>query len=84
MRMPGFSAESSLYESPHTYRGGGVPRSAPAQVVPAIPPCHACDHILDLCIAGRLRGMICSYCAAGICDPQEWKNPPDPFGRPWW
>lgn len=84
MSMPGFSAEASLQSAGHyaqiTTAAGDGPR-----VVPAIPPCHACDDILDMCVRGEARGAVCRYCAAGFCDPQDWRRPPHPFPRdePW-
>lgn len=84
MNMPGFAAEASLY-SGGSYRQTVARSNEAGHVVPAIPPCHACDSILDKCVRGELRGAVCRYCAVGFCDPQDWKNPPHPFRRsePW-
>lgn len=85
--IPGFNAEAAIYESETNFhaicaqaRGGEV-----GPVVPAIPPCHACDHILELCIRGEATGAVCRACWIGHCDPQDWKRPPRPFPRsePW-
>jgi hypothetical protein len=80
MTLPGFSAEATLLPAAGRYRttGGSAPSSG--GVVAAMPPCHACDHILDLCGQGRLHGQICYFCSIGYCDPEDWKNPPDPYG----
>jgi hypothetical protein len=78
MTLPSFSAEVSLYNRGGHYRNRGFASplaDQSGQVVLAIPPCKACDHILDLCIEGRLRGAICYYCAIGYCDPIDWNNP---------
>jgi len=84
MRTPGFVAEASLYPG-GSYRQTVGRSIEPGHVVPAIPPCHACDNILDKCSRAELRGAICRYCAVGFCDPQDWKNPPHPFplSEPW-
>lgn len=82
MSMPGFTAEAAVYKSTRGYRGTEAASSSTAQVVPAIPPCHACDDILTLCARGEATGAVCYYCAIRNCDPEEWRNPPDPFPRP--
>ena len=84
MTVPGFSAEVSVYAR-GGYRQVAGPRAAADDVVAAIPPCHACDDIIDKCLVGRLRGAICRYCAVGHCDPQDWKDPrfPFPHSEPW-
>jgi hypothetical protein len=78
MTLPGFSADISLDHRSGHYRNRWFASALSdplGQVVPAIPPCKACDHILDLCFAGRLRGAICYYCAVGYCDPIDWNDP---------
>jgi hypothetical protein len=49
-------------------------RSDPGLVVPAIPPCHACGTILELCWQGELQGAICDFCEMGVCDPRDWNE----------
>lgn len=88
MSMPGFVAEASLYSSltkRHVAMGVAPESMADEQVIPAIPPCHACDDILDLCVRGEARGAVCHACAIRHCDPQDWRRPPHPFPRsePW-
>lgn len=88
MSMPGFVAEAPLY-SDLTYRSMAavaIPGlTGEERVIPAIPPCHACDHILELCIRGEATGAVCRACLIGHCDPQDWRRPPRPFPRsePW-
>jgi hypothetical protein len=84
LTTPGFAAESSFHSSGR-YRPAGQAPDDTGRVEPAIPPCHACDRIIDLCINGRLRGAVCRFCAVGYCDPQDWKTPGEPFPRsePW-
>lgn len=85
MGMPGFMAEASLYPGGNYRQAVASPTEHHGRVVAAIPPCHACDSILDGCVTGQLRGAICRFCAIGYCDKQEWKNPPHPFphSEPW-
>lgn len=84
MNMPGFTADASL-PGPRTYPGRHKGVSRADIIVPAIPPCHACKDILELCVTGEARGAVCRACAVGICDPEDWRNPPPPFppSEPW-
>lgn len=84
MHMPGYTAERAL-RSRCRYAATTNTYSDPNAVVPAIPPCHACDDILELCFRGEARGAVCRMCATGRCDPEDWRNPPPPFPRnePW-
>ena len=84
MNTPGFAAEASLYRG-GSYRQTAAGSIEVGHVVPAIPPCQACDSILEGCATGRWRGDVCRFCAAGFCDPEDWRRSQFPFPRsePW-
>jgi hypothetical protein len=75
MHIPGFTAEQSLRPARGRYRSRRAGASSPGGVVPAIPRCENCDHVLEYCAThgGRPRAA-CRACALGICDSSE-ENP---------
>jgi hypothetical protein len=80
MKMPGFTAETSLYKTSGRYRGGRHAIHSHL-IIPAIPACQNCDYILDRCESNgwRPRGL-CNLCAVGNC--YEEPPMPDPFPDP--
>jgi hypothetical protein len=82
MRLPNFTADSSLYANRSHYRQRRATAPAPGGVVPAIPACANCDDILDNCERNNWRPRaVCNACASGYCyEEQPMPNPfPDPF-----
>ena len=82
MKMPGFTAEVSLYKRSSGYRRADRPAGSNAgTVVPAIPFCDNCDEILDRCSrnGGRPRA-VCRACAIGNCFSGVENPPPLPPG----
>lgn len=76
MNLPEFTAEATLYQTPHTYRGVLANPQGPALIVPALPTCAncewACDRCFDCVEAGgsfsRCRTCsVCNYCAGRSC-----------------
>ena len=57
MNMPGFAAEQSLHAARGRYRSSRQVAAPSHAVIPAIPRCENCDHILDYCAThgGRPR-----------------------------
>ena len=84
MKMPGFTAETSLYTTSGHYRAGRHAIDSPAQlIIPAIPMCQNCDGILDRCENNGWRPRaLCNMCAVGNCyeEPPMPDPYPDPFG----
>ena len=80
MKMPGFTAEASLYKTRGRYRAGRHAINSNL-IIPAIPRCENCDYILDRCESNgwRPRGL-CNMCAVGNC--YEEPPMPDPFPDP--
>lgn len=75
MKLPGFTAEASLYQTSKPYQINKIGVIFTTQVVPAIPCCSACDDACDLCydcLAGphpNSCGGICRWChnCSGHC-----------------
>jgi hypothetical protein len=84
MRLPGFSAEQSLYGRRGPHRLTWAAGVGPDMVTPAIPACANCDEILDRCAenGGRPRA-VCRACAAGNCYEGTEDPPPSGPGAPW-
>jgi hypothetical protein len=75
MTMPGFTAESSLYDRRGRYALSGTPADSHANtVIPAIPACRNCDYILENCENnGWQPRAVCNACATHYCyGPDPW------------
>ena len=86
MKMPGFTAEASLYKTGELYHAAIEGAHASGIVVPAIPFCGNCDYILDRCeLNGWRPRALCNACATGNCfSGVEDPTPSDPFTPvPW-
>lgn len=84
MNIPGFTADQSLHAARGHFRSPRPSASLSGAVIPAIPPCGACEAILDRCEENGWRPRAaCSACARGHCyDPPPRPDPfLDPF--PW-
>lgn len=86
MNIPRFSATESLYKSSGQYNHGQPVALRTTIIVPAIPFCGNCDHILDYCALhnGRPRAL-CNACDVGDCfTGVEIPPQPDPFENRRW
>jgi hypothetical protein len=69
MNVPGFSAEASLYRSGGYSRHGQSAVSHIGTIVPAIPLCSNCPHILNMCEKlGWPHSALCEACLSGDCE----------------
>ena len=57
MRMPGFTAEASIYQTSKGYRMAAAGATLIAQVVPALPCCSGCDYVYDDCLVCLGSGL---------------------------
>ncbi|HLB71768.1 MAG TPA: hypothetical protein VJJ51_12060 [Candidatus Methanoperedens sp.] len=86
MKIPGFTAEASLYKMGTHYQADRHAINSPIpMIIPAIPNCQNCDYILEQCeIHGWRPRAVCNACLFGNCynEPPMPDPFPDPFGRP--
>lgn len=73
-KMPGFTAEASLYRIGVHYSLASVREQITSGIVPALPSCAACDEACDKCWDCRESGSkrcptcgLCNYCSGRSC-----------------
>ena len=81
-KMPGFTADISLYKTYGHYQADRqMLHSSMSTIIPAIPRCENCDGILERCENNGWRPRaVCNACAVGNC--YEEPPMPDPYPDP--
>lgn len=85
VKLPGFTAEASVYKRSSDYFSTGSADSHAGTVVPAIPFCGNCGYILRNCARNGGRPFaLCRACATGNCSTGVENPPPPVLSNPRW